>query len=116
MSICVNSAFLVKIAILVSRSGACVGDQPHSKRDWQPLPRPTMSLGELVTGEYNLFVVVEEHIEGVEKFPLRALLANEKLRMSDQDDIILAIAVPKVVHFVVTQGTTRSLRNFSEET
>ena len=89
-----------------------VGDQPPFKARAQPLLQADHVLGELVTGEHNLFVVVEEHIERMEKFLLRALLANEKLHVVDQDDIILAIAVPKVVHFVVTQGTHQIIEEF----
>jgi hypothetical protein len=86
-----------------------VSDQPHSKRA-QPFSRLHV-LGELVTVSTICLLSLKSTLN-VEKFLLRALLANEKLHVVDQDDIIPAIAVTKVIHFVVTQGTHQIIEEF----
>ena len=45
-----------------------------------------------IAREHDLFMSVEERIEGVEKFFLRTLLAAEELNVVDQEQIGLAIA------------------------
>ena len=47
---------------------------------------------------------VEECIERVEKFFLRALLASEKLNVVDQKEICLAIALPEFHQIAVLDG------------
>src|SRR5436305_9390272 len=54
-----------------------------------------------VAREHNLFVAVEQRIEGVKKFLLRAFLAAEKLNVVNTEQIGLAITLPEFDQIVV---------------
>src|SRR5436189_3739534 len=57
-----------------------------------------------VAREDNLFMAVEEGVEGVEKFLLRALFTSEKLDVIDQKQVRLSIAFAKLNQVVVLNG------------
>src|ERR1044071_4095415 len=57
--------------------------------------------GRAVARENNLFMAIEEGVEGVEKLFLRALLASEKLDVIDQKQVRLSIAFAKLNQIVV---------------
>src|SRR5436190_2011228 len=60
-----------------------------------------------VAREDNLFMPVEQGVEGVEKFLLRALLASEKLDVVDQEQVRLSIAFAKLNQIVVLNGVDK---------
>src|SRR5689334_10001163 len=57
--------------------------------------------GRPITRENDLFVAVEESVEGVKEFLLRTLLAAEKMDVVDQKEVGLAIAFAKFDQVVV---------------
>ena len=84
------------MATRVSVSGGCKlgGQAPLEARDEARLEIGDLR-GRTIAGEDDLFVAVEERIEGVEKFLLRAALVGEELDVVDQQHIRLPVALPE---------------------
>src|SRR5947207_2695199 len=61
-----------------------------------------------ITGEHDLFVTIEEGIEGVEKFLLRPLFSGEKLNVVDQDQVCLSVTFPEFDQGIVLDGSALS--------
>ena len=76
------------------------GQAPFETRN-----EPMLEIGDLRGGpiarEHDLFMAVEERVEGVEEFLLRTLLAAEELDVVDQEQIGLAIALAEFDQVVV---------------
>ena len=76
------------------------GQSPFETRN-QPMLEIRNLGGRAIARKHDLFMPVEERVEGVEKFFLRALLAAEELDVVDQEQIGLPIAFAEFHQLVV---------------
>ena len=95
-------------------SGGCSSAvRPHSKRETRRVSRFAISDGWPIAREDDLLVTVEERVEGVEEFLLRALLAGEELDVVDQQHVGLPVALAEFDQGVVLDRVDEFVVNFS---
>ena len=93
------SAFLSRIAILVSRSGGWMSTiRPHSKRDRSRSTRPGSILRLRIARDDDLLLVIVEFVEGVKELFLRPLLAAENVDIVDQQHVSRPVMLVELRH------------------
>ena len=96
-----TSAFLSRMAILVSRSGGWMSAiSPHSKRERKRSIKPRNFFRWCIARDHDLLLVVVQLVEGVKELFLRAVFVADQLDVVDQQHIRRAIAIVKLWHAV----------------
>ena len=108
-----DCAFLRRMAMRVSRSGACTSVmRPHSNR----LTHAVLEAGEVlrrhVARDHDLLVVVVQRVERVEERLLRLGLALQELDVVDQQDVDVAVALLEQRAPVVGDRVDEVVREF----
>ena len=91
---------LSRMAILVSRSGACTSTiNPHSKRERSRSTKPD-SCSARIAGDHDLFVVIIQFVESVEELFLGPFFPGQNVNVVDQQHIRRTIVAMKRRHAI----------------
>ena len=89
-----------------------VGDQTPAETTAQPRLQVLQELRRPVGGHHDLLLGVVQGVEGVEELLLGLLLALQELDVVNQQDVHVAVALPKLRALVLTDGVDEVVGQF----